>query len=50
MLEPPVERERGDGDDKKKKKAAILKVVHKAHPSGSSNSGDDDLGVDHFDN
>ena len=43
-------KERGDGDDKKKKKAAIVKVVHKAHPGRSNNSDGDDLGADPFDN
>ncbi|EHA8586192.1 hypothetical protein COCNU_scaffold000035G000010 [Cocos nucifera] len=50
MLEPPMERKRGDGDDKKRKKAAIVKMAHRAHPGGSTNSGGDDLGADPFGN
>ncbi|EHA8586723.1 hypothetical protein COCNU_scaffold000819G000010 [Cocos nucifera] len=49
MLEPPTKRERRDGGDKKKKKAAVMKVAHKARLGGSSNSDDDNLGVDPFD-
>ncbi|KAG1342379.1 hypothetical protein COCNU_05G006080 [Cocos nucifera] len=49
MSKPPTERERGDGDDKKKK-VAIVKVACKAHSGGSSNSDNDDLGVDPFGN
>ncbi|KAG1338312.1 hypothetical protein COCNU_04G006180 [Cocos nucifera] len=50
VFEPPSKRKRGDGDDKKKKKAIVVKVAHKAHPDGSSNSSSDDLGADPFDN
>ncbi|EHA8587024.1 hypothetical protein COCNU_scaffold001324G000010 [Cocos nucifera] len=44
-----MERERGDGDDKKKK-ATIVKMAYRARPGKSSNSDNDDLGVDPFGN